>query len=327
MSRCAPIVVFAFNRPEHTRNTLSALAENILAADSDLTVYCDGPRTREEEATTQEVRNISRAARGFRSVRVVERPANFGLARSVITGIDEALAANDRVIVVEDDLVTTPHFLSFLNAGLDVYATNDRVISVCGYSFPVRGELPESFFLPGAFCWGWGTWKRGWQLFDRDAARVFDRLLERDLIYEFDFEGSDPLMRALQRTVNKDPRADSWATRWMAAACLHSMVSLYPGRSLVANIGFDGSGRHANHDERFATPLASGCPGVGRGQVELRRDVLRRHRALFVSWRARKPAEKLYFALTNLFPRPLAKWLYSAVLRRSLRRYGWKPKR
>lgn len=317
----APIVLFAYNRPEHTAAALGSLAANDLASRSEITIYCDGPRTPDDESNVRRVREVVRRARGFAAVRVVERPENLGLARSVITGVSELLAVHDRVIVLEDDLVTSPFFLRFMNAALDRYASDDRVISVCGYRYPVPGPLPETFFLPGTFCWGWGTWRRGWALFEADARRALEEIVRRNLIYEFDFRGSYRMTRLLQRTAIGDSRADSWATRWMAAAIIHGKLTLYPGESLVSNIGFDGTGRHAPRDRRYETRLATHCPRVADIPVEVDPDVLRRHRELFASWRAgRSRLYRYYSRLARVIPAPVEKGIYSAAVRRTLRR-------
>src|SRR5690606_24189947 len=115
MASLAPIALFAFNRPEHTRATLGALINNDLASDSELTIFCDGPRSEEDVDAVSEVRALVRKINGFKRIEVIERPENLGLARSVITGVTSMLEASENVIVVEDDLVTSRHFLRFMN--------------------------------------------------------------------------------------------------------------------------------------------------------------------------------------------------------------------
>ena len=321
MSHRAPVALFAFNRPDHLARTIAALAENEHAEETELNVYCDGPRSPADVADVLRVRSIVHGITGFARVRVVERRENLGLARSVISGVSETISTHRRVIVLEDDLVTSPHFLRFMNAALDQYEHDERVISVCGYTFPVAGELPETFFMPGAFCWGWATWERGWAIFEHDARRVLEEIVRRDLVYEFDFKGTDPLTKLLHRTVIGDARADSWATRWIGAAILRGKLTLYPGRSLVANTGFDGSGRHAPHELRYATALATECPRVGTLPTAVDADVILRHRALFASWRARRsPWARAYYSLTRVLPPRVEKRIYTTVVRSRLRR-------
>ncbi len=232
----APIALFVYNRPTHTRITIEALARNRLAADSDLLVFSDGPRSPEHAAAVEAVRAYVRGISGFRSVTLTCRERNLGLAQSIIGGVTQVCSERGRVIVVEDDLVTSPHFLSYMNAGLDLYEPDDAVASIHGYVYPVDQALPETFFLLGADCWGWATWRRSWQVFNPDGAALLAELQRRNLVRAFNYDGSSQHARMLELQVQK--KNDSWAIRWHASACLAGKLTLYPGRSLVCNIGF-----------------------------------------------------------------------------------------
>ena len=118
----APVAVFAYRRPEHLRRAVSSLAANPQAATTDLHVFCDGPKGRRDETDVQAVRALARGIKGFRSLTVVENKFNRGLAESIIAGVTQVVEAQGRVIVVEDDLVLSPHFLAFMNQALDCYA-------------------------------------------------------------------------------------------------------------------------------------------------------------------------------------------------------------
>lgn len=251
----APIALFAFNRPDHLRRTLEALAANTLAAQSDLTIFCDGPRNDEERPRTKAVRTIARAASGFHSVTVVEREKNYGLATSIITGVTGILEKHDRIIVLEDDLVTSPFFLQYMNEGLDGYAANPKVASIHGWCFPhTVTNPPKTFFLRGADCWGWATWKRAWSVFEPDAGKLLMQLYQRDLATSFDLDGAYKYTGMLRDTLEK--RVNSWAVRWHASAFLADMYTLYPGHSLVQNVGLDSSGTHCSKDISHIVSLA-----------------------------------------------------------------------
>ena len=247
----APIAVFAYNRPDHLRRTVEALAANELAAASDLHVYSDGPRNEAAVALVRAVRDWLPQIRGFNSVRVVQRSNNFGLAQSITSGVTELVNAHGRVIVLEDDMVTSPYFLRYMNEALELYAETPEVVSIHGYVYPVNGPLPETFFLRGADCWGWATWRRGWAIFDADGKGLLAELEQRGLVREFDFGGSVAYTRMLRNQI--DGKNDSWAVRWYASAFLADKLTLYPGRSLVQNIGNDGSGRHCGVTNTLAT--------------------------------------------------------------------------
>ena len=165
----SPIALFVYSRPEHTRRTVESLLNNNLASESDLIVFSDAARTPQKREAVDEVRTYLTTVKGFRSVTVHHRPHNFGLAKSIIEGVTEVLQQYERVIVLEDDLVTSPFFLTYMNQALERFANDNRVVSIHGYVYPVRGALPEAFFLPGADCWGWATWRRGWACFNPDG--------------------------------------------------------------------------------------------------------------------------------------------------------------
>jgi len=249
LSGLAPIALFAYNRPAHLAAVAEALSRNPEAAQSRLFVFSDAAKSDAARAGVEKVRVRARALRGFRSVEVVEAPANLGVAKSITGGAGRLTAEFGRVIVLEDDLQPSPHFLRYMNDALDAYADDGRVASVHAYSYPVAGELPETFFLRGADCWGWGTWKRGWDLFEPDGRKLLAEIQRRGLAREFDFEGSYPYTQMLRDCIAG--ANDSWAVRWYASAFLRGKLTLYPGSAQVQNIGADGSGTHIGATRRF----------------------------------------------------------------------------
>jgi hypothetical protein len=262
----APVAVFAFKRPKHLARMLASLAANAEAVRTDVVVFCDAPRNKAEAAAVAEVRALVDSIRGFASVRAVHREQNLGLARSIIEGVTSMLDHNGRVIVVEDDLELSPHFLRFMNDGLACYAHDDRVASIHGYSYPARAPLPETFFLRGADCWGWATWSRAWAGFISDGQRLLYELRSKGLASEFDLDGAYPFTTMLAEQIAG--RNDSWAVRWHASCFLADQLTLYPGRSLVHNIGNDASGTHRGDTEAFAQALVGGPIWVDRLPLE-----------------------------------------------------------
>lgn len=247
----APIAIFAFNRPGHLRRTLEALAANTLAAESAVTIYCDGPRHERDMPAIKEVLSVANSAAGFHSCTVIRRENNWGLAKNIISGVSEQLDRNDRVIVLEDDLITSPYFLKYMNDGLTVYANDSCVASIHGYLFPSRmTPKGDTFFLKGADCYGWATWRRSWKFFDADALLLYDKIKKNNDYINFNRRFSYPYMEMLMSTHKGE--ISSWAIRWLASAWINNMYTLYPSRSLVSNIGMDGSGtncgKNANHD-------------------------------------------------------------------------------
>jgi hypothetical protein len=244
--KLAPIALFTYNRLAHTKATIAALLQNVYAAESDLIVYSDGARDPGGAAKVDVLREYLDSIRGFKSVTVVKREQNFGLAKNIMSGVGEVIDKYGRIIVLEDDLVTAPYFLKFMNEALEKYENDHRVISAVGYIYPVSEQLPMNFFLKNSDCLGWATWKRGWDLFEYDSEKLLTTILESDLSFEFDFGGNYPFTRMLQDQLTG--KVDSWAIRWYATAFIHHKLTLYPGNSLVYHAGNDLTGTNYTDD-------------------------------------------------------------------------------
>ncbi|KKP37069.1 MAG: hypothetical protein UR23_C0008G0002 [Candidatus Roizmanbacteria bacterium GW2011_GWA2_32_13] len=253
----SPIVLFVYNRPEHTQKTVESLQKNFLAEESDLFIFSDGPKNDLDVVKVQEVRNYIKKISGFKSTAISEKDKNLGLANSIISGVTDIVNKFGKIIVLEDDMISSPYFLEFMNEALDIYGNEKKVISIHGYIYPIKNKLkeklPETFFLKGADCWGWATWKRGWNLFEPDGGKLLRELEERNLLHEFDFNGSYPYSNMLRRQIAG--QNDSWAIRWYASAFLRDKLTLYPRESLIQNIGLDNSGTHAGNSYLKETAL------------------------------------------------------------------------
>ena len=228
----APIALFVYNRLLHVQNTVEALQRNKFASESDLYIFSDGPSGEVEIENVLKVREYLKTIIGFKSVAIIEREENLGLARSIISGVTEIVDKYDRIIVLEDDLITSPFFLKFMNEALEFYKDEINVISIHGYLYPVKAQLPRTFFLRGADCWGWATWKRGWNLFEPDGKKLLYELKARKLKKQFDNNGAYPYTKMLEKQVKG--KNNSWAIRWHASAFLKGKLTLYPGNSLIA---------------------------------------------------------------------------------------------
>jgi hypothetical protein len=262
----APVALFVYNRPDHAARTLEALRVNALAAETDVTVFCDAARNPEAQSAVDATRAVARSARGFRSLRTVERDANMGLAKSIIAGVTEVCSTHGRVIVMEDDLLTAQTFLSYMNDALMKYEHDERVGSIHGYWYPVGRPVPHTFFLRGASCWGWATWARGWEVFEADGAKLLTELRRRKLVRAFDLDGAIAYTKMLEAQIAG--RNNSWAIRWHASTFLAGLLQLSPGRSLVRNFGFDGSGTHCDDSKAFEVPLIGEPVHLGDIPVE-----------------------------------------------------------
>jgi hypothetical protein len=258
----APIVLFTYNRPLHTRLTIEALLKNQYANESDLIIFSDAPKTENDKIKVLETRQYLKTICGFRSLKIVERIDNYGLANNIIDGVTTIVNKYGRIIVLEDDLITSSFFIRYMNEALSLYENASEVACIHGYIYPSKGELPETFFIKGADCYGWGTWKRAWSIFNSDGEALLKELKERNLTKAFDFESSYPYTRMLKRQIRGE--ISSWAIRWYASAFLKGMFTLYPGRSLIKNNGIDGSGTNCETGSEFDVELSNTPIAVAR---------------------------------------------------------------
>ncbi len=249
----APIALFTYNRLDHTQRTIESLQKNFSAEQSELFIFSDAEKNSDGSASVQAVRDYLKTISGFKRITIVEREKNFGLAASIISGVGEVVEKFGRVIVLEDDMITSRYFLKFMNEALDLYENEEAVISIHGYIYPVAKPLPETFFIRGADCWGWATWKRGWDIFEKNGAKLLAELQQKNLTKKFDFDGTYPYTRMLEDQISG--KNNSWAIRWYASAFLAEKLTLYPGKSLVQNIGIDGSGTHCADISQFDVEL------------------------------------------------------------------------
>ncbi|MGI6223603.1 MAG: glycosyltransferase [Prevotella sp.] len=239
----APILLFAYNRPAHVRECITSLLRNAEAAESELFVFSDGPRSHTDAEAVDEVRQYVQQVEGFKKVHLIERGENCGLANNIITGVTDIVNRYGRVIVLEDDLVVAPYFLKFMNEALDMYADEERVGHIQACDFIKDDRLPYTFFIKWTGSWGWATWKRAWKHFNPDGGYLLNQLKKRHLSHRFDFNGAYGFTRMLRHQV--EGKNNSWAIRWNASLFLDDILSLNVGRSLVKNTGMDGSGTNS----------------------------------------------------------------------------------
>ena len=240
----APIVLFVYNRLEHTKKTIEALKKNHLAEESELFIYSDGPKRDDDIIKVKAVRNYIHQAEGFKQINIREREKNYGLAQSVVLGVNEVISQYGKVIVLEDDLITDSNFLTYMNYGLNKYQNDSQVYSITGYSFLKKGlENDETYFLKIFSSWSWGTWKDRWKKYDSDCEDWVVLKRDRRLRRKFDYDYSYPYYYLFKSQMSDDT-TNSWAIKWYWTIFKNEGLTLYPPISLVNNEGFDGSGEH-----------------------------------------------------------------------------------
>ena len=247
----APIVLFVYNRIWHTKQTVEALKKNEIAINSELFIYSDASKNDQDIDKIKSVREYIKTIDGFKKITIIERKKNWGLAKSIIDGVTNIINQYGKIIVVEDDIVTSPYFLQYMNEALDLYKYEEKVVCVHGYFFPVinANQLPQTFFVKGADCWGWATWKQGWDLFNPNGHELLAEIKKKKLEKEFDFNNTYSYTKMLSDQIKG--KNDSWAIRWYASAFLKNKLTLYPNKSLVQNIGNDKSGVHCKTLNKF----------------------------------------------------------------------------
>ena len=249
----SPILLFVYNRPEHTRRVIESLQANAEAAESELFIYADQARSEADRLSVDEVRRYIRSINGFKRITLIERTENWGLARNIIDGVTTQVNAYGRVIVLEDDLVVSPYFLRFMNDALEAYKNEERVGHIQACDFTKDPALPDTFLIKWTGSWGWATWARAWKYFNPDGKALLTQLEERRLTRTFDFNGNYPFTRMLRRQIAG--KNNSWAIRWNASLFLADILSLNVGKSLVQNTGFDGTGTNCGGGGLYASDL------------------------------------------------------------------------
>ena len=258
MDSLAPIVIFVYNRPQHIRQTIEALLKNEQAPESDLIIFSDGAKNDPASRKgVEQTRSYLKTISGFKSVRVIERDNNIGLAGNVIDGVTRIVDEYGKIIVLEDDLLTSPFFLQFMNEALIKYEKEDKVASVHGFVYNIKEPLPENFFLRHISSWGWGTWVDSWKLFEPNGQKLLDEIEERNLKSLFNFNESLKFLRMLEQQIRGEN--NSWAVRWYASIFLAGKLSLYPDKSLIFHNGSDSSGSNIG-DERWMDTLLTQHP-------------------------------------------------------------------
>lgn len=251
----APIVIFAFNRPDKIQSCLKSLEKNVEFEKSEVTIFQDGPVNSFESKRYRETTKFLQEYANNKNIKFIKFDNNKGLQKSIIEGINYIFKTNSRIIVVEDDLIVSPYFLHFCNSYLEIYESEKEVSSIHGYSYPIKFNSKVPYFLAGADCWGWATWKDRWELFEQDAKVLLQQIKINKCAYSFDMKGSVGFSNMLYR--QSEGKLNSWAIRWHASMFLQNKMTLFPAKSHVLNTGADGSGTNLKINEKFSTFLST----------------------------------------------------------------------
>ena len=228
--------MFVYSRLYETQQTVEALQRNYLAAESELYIFSDGAKNENTCSNVNSVRQYISSISGFKSIKIIESPANKGLADSIICGISHLLSSYEKVIVLEDDLVTTPNFLNFMNQALDFYQYDQNIQSISGYSLALKNRTNSIYFQCRPGSWGWATWKNRWNpdIFIKEDLK-FEIHSNRNALIKFKLKCGNDMPKMLLDSINN--KNDSWYVRWAFSHCRDNHFAVYPDRSFVQNIG------------------------------------------------------------------------------------------
>ena len=253
----SPICLFVYKRYQTTKLMLESLLRCPECAESDLYVFMDEARNDDEAEQVEKVRALFDNLEGFKAIHPYPARMNKGMAKSVIDGVTTVLGMHDSVIVIEDDLVVSPDFLTFMNAAIETYRYREDIWSISGYTpdLPILKSRPaqDVFLVPRAQCWGWATWADRWETVDWKVGDFNFLARNRKRRKAFNRGGND-LFRTLE--MERRERIESWAVRWAYAASKRKKWTVNPMLSKVQNIGLKSSTSHVGwHDERHNVEL------------------------------------------------------------------------
>jgi hypothetical protein len=249
----APIVLFVYNRPLHTEQTLEALMANELANESILYIYADGAKVNSDESTLKAIsatRAIIRKKQWCNEVCIIEREINLGLAENIIDGVNNIINKYESVIVLEDDIKTASNFLVFMNKALKFYENCDKTFGISGYCYPKSKNLKSThtYFLPISCSWSWATWKHTWDMVNFNTNELIEFINKNNLKKKMNF-GYYPFFEMLEKqSLNQ---INSWAIRFYTSMFLCEKWFVYPPISMVQNIGFGNYSTHTQASDNF----------------------------------------------------------------------------
>lgn len=246
-----PIILFVYNRPFHTKQTIESLLRNKESSNSVIYIYSDASKDDKSKERVEEVRRYIKSLDGFKRIIVEEYSKNKGLANSVINGVSNVLQKHEAAIVLEDDLIFSSKFLAFMNSALNFYKFNEKIFSISGYTYPIVNNEDyenELFLSRRASSWGWGTWENRWERVNWKDDKFLEIITNKTMKREFNKAGEDlstMLVKQIRGEIN------SWAVRWNFHHFINNGFCLYPSHSRVKNIGMDNSGVHSKSSNKF----------------------------------------------------------------------------
>ncbi len=303
----APIALFVYNRPDFTEKTLQAIGKNLLASQSRLFIFSDAPKNEKDIQNVKKVRKIIRKyASSFLKTEIIEQKENKGLANSIVQGVSQLLNVYDKIIVLEDDLLSTPYFLKYLNKALGLYENSPQVCSVAGFS-PIRINAPnypyDVYACYRSSSWGWATWKRVWQKTDWSKNKLKNWLNDPQLLKEASLKmGEDIPGSLLNQFLGK---IDSWAIIFAMHIFSQKGLTIYPTQNMIKHIGYGNSVHHrkAKYVEHPIYPDFQ--PLAFPEEPSVNEIFMKKYVEMYKQPLLRKTKYKVFFSMYRYFPRLL----------------------
>lgn len=301
-----PIILFIYNRPDHTKQTLEALSNNTLASQSDLFIFADGPKntaSKEQLESIKQTRKVAASENWCKSVTLIESETNKGLARSIIEGVTEIINKYGKAIILEDDIITGKYFLEYMNEALEKYQGNKEVWHVTGWRDPIKHtKKNKAYFYPTMDCWSWATWTDRWQYFKKDPL-YYKSIFSPQMIESFNVDNTDKGMFS-QIEDNITGKINTWAIFWYATIFVNNGLCLGPTKSLCKNIGFDNSGVHCgtNSAEEIIETIDNKIQ-VFPKKIELDKKEFSKNKKFNI--KKNKEKINLTFIIKTIIPKPL----------------------
>ncbi len=245
---CAPVVLIGYKRAEKLQHCIASLAKCPEASKTPVYIFCDGEGSEQDREGVGAVRKLVKETElqhQFSSWNVTYREQKIGLAANVIGGVTEVLQTYGTVITVEDDLIVSEAFLTYMNEALQFYRDDLQIWSISGYAPRMKAlkHYPEDVWLGyRASSWGWATWLDRWETIDWGMQDYQEFLQDEEAKKRF-LRGGDDMLSMLDRQMRGE--IDSWAIRWCYAQSRQDKMTVFPTKSYIYNDGFDGSGVHS----------------------------------------------------------------------------------
>lgn len=281
MNQLSPIILFVYNRPIHTQKTITALKKNKLAMDSELFIYSDAARNELDVKTVDKVRELISSVSGFKQVTIIKQEKNKGLADSIIDGVTETVNKYGKVIVLEDDIITSEYFLKFMNDSLNFYQNNDLVYSISGCNYPIdlTDLNQDTYFLRIPLCWGWATWQNRWVNFNKDITDAMSTTTN-DINY-INFENTHDYFSQILKNNSGD--LNTWFIFWYLNSARNKKLTLFPKNTLVNNIGHDGSGQNCGLSQGYEKDIISIDVTIKKVAIEENKYAFEQHKKYFLN--------------------------------------------